>query len=290
MATTKTGFNYYSVDTDRYADRRIKKLKKSFGCVGLAVYDYLLCEIYRDKGCFSVWDEDTAFDVAEYLGIKESTVEEVVKYCGVVGLFDAAVLSRGILTSKSIQRRYMDMCATARRQICEIPDAVRLIGDNSVMQETSPIIQEESGKMSEECGQMYEECRKNEPKCGNDVGRMAQNVGILPQRKKESKESKESRESNSACAGAHTHEAQPLTPHSQLDSVLLNFEKFCTAYAPTLLQFQEPMTAQQLDWLRKRYNDQLIKECAAQMHNKNANATNRSAFLTMKKWIINVKL
>ena len=89
MANAKTGFDYYKVDTDRYQDRRIKKLRKSFGCVGLAVYDYLLCEIYRDRGCFIVWDEDTAFDVAEYLGIKENTVEAVVRYCGVGGLFDA---------------------------------------------------------------------------------------------------------------------------------------------------------------------------------------------------------
>ena len=50
-AYTKTGFSFYSVDTDRYQDRKIKRLKKAFGCNGIAVYDYLLCEVYRDKGC-----------------------------------------------------------------------------------------------------------------------------------------------------------------------------------------------------------------------------------------------
>ena len=261
MANAKTGFDYYKVDTDRYQDRRIKKLRKSFGCVGLAVYDYLLCEIYRDRGCFIVWDEDTAFDVAEYLGIKENTVEEVVRYCGVVGLFDAELLSRGIATSKSIQRRFIEMSSAARRQNATIPAHI--------------CITEESAKMYEECG--------------DDVGRIGQNVGImyeecgdsfniLPQSKvKESKEKKSKK-----CERAHTH------AHTQEDFVFLNFEKWAKEYTPSLLEFAEPMTPTQLAELRKTYNDQTIKECAGQMHNKSACKANRSAFLTMRNWLSNM--
>ena len=29
---------------------------------GLAIYDYVLCEVYRVDGCGLVWDDDTAFD------------------------------------------------------------------------------------------------------------------------------------------------------------------------------------------------------------------------------------
>lgn len=50
MANNKTGLSYYNVDTDRYQDMRIKRLKKDMGCRGVAVYDYILCEIYRVKG------------------------------------------------------------------------------------------------------------------------------------------------------------------------------------------------------------------------------------------------
>ena len=74
MANHKQGLAYYNVDTDRYSDRRIKRLKKAFGGVGIAVYDYILCEVYRDKGCGLEWDDDTAFDVADYFGLKESLV------------------------------------------------------------------------------------------------------------------------------------------------------------------------------------------------------------------------
>ena len=78
MANLKIGLAYYNVETDRYQDIKIKRLKKDFGCNGIAVYDYLLCEIYRDKGCFIEWDESTVFDVAEYFGLKENLVKEIV--------------------------------------------------------------------------------------------------------------------------------------------------------------------------------------------------------------------
>jgi hypothetical protein len=122
----KQGLNYYNVDTDRYADRRIKRLKHAFGCSGMAVYDYLLCEVYRDRGCFLVWDEDTAFDVAEYFGLKVNTVKEIVTYCGVVGLFNSELLSRGMITSEAIQKRYLEMANRARRQNIAIPEEIRL--------------------------------------------------------------------------------------------------------------------------------------------------------------------
>lgn len=122
----KTGFDFYRVDTDRYQDIRIKKLKKHHGCSGIAVYDYVLCEIYRVKGCFMEWDESTAYDVAEYFGLKETTVNEIIRYCGSVGLFDKELLSRGIVTSASIQKRYLEMCRLSRRTNATIPNAYRI--------------------------------------------------------------------------------------------------------------------------------------------------------------------
>lgn len=118
MANLKIGLAYYNVETDRYQDIKIKRLKKDFGCNGIAVYDYLLCEIYRDKGCFIEWDESTVFDVAEYFGLKENLVKEIVNYCAYVGLFNKELLCReSVLTSRSIQQRYIDTCARAKRKI-----------------------------------------------------------------------------------------------------------------------------------------------------------------------------
>ena len=147
MANIRVGLSYYSVDTDRYLDIRIRRLVKAFGCDGIAVYDYLLCNIYRVKGCFAAWDESTAFNVAEYLRLKESVVLEIVRYCGVVGLFNKELLSRGIITSAAIQRPYIDTCIRAKRKNLEIPEFCR-------------ILPEETAKLPEESPNTPEFCRE----------------------------------------------------------------------------------------------------------------------------------
>lgn len=144
MANIKTGLLYYSSDTNRFQDIRIKRLKKNFGCDGYSVYEYILNEIYRINGNFLVWDESTAFDVAEYWGLKESKVNEIVRYCCAVGLFDKALLSNGnVLTSQSIQKRYVNMCIHAKRKEIVIPN------EYNILPEESKIILEEYRKKKE---------------------------------------------------------------------------------------------------------------------------------------------
>ena len=113
----KAGLSYYNVDTDRYQDIRIKKLLHNFSTAGLSVYDFILNEIYRDKGYFIKWDESTVFNVADVLKVKESTIQEVVNYCCSVGLFNKAVFTNeNVLTSKSIQDRYLNVCLLCKRK------------------------------------------------------------------------------------------------------------------------------------------------------------------------------
>ncbi len=257
MVSNKTGLSYFGIDTDIFQDRKIKRLKKSFGCAGIAIYIYLLCDVYRDKGCVLVWDEDCAFDVAEYLGVKESLVNEVVKYCGAVGLFNEELLSCGIITSESIQRRYIEMCKRARRSSANIPEEWRLIT-------------EESGKITEECGEITEDC------------------GVTPtfsdkEKKSKVKESKE--KESSVCEEAHT---PTPTPAQEINPDLELFKKFlawCEAYAPTALWFKEPLTLDQFIWIRQRFSAERIKQCATELHNKEAYTKGRSAIYTWKTWL-----
>ncbi len=156
MANVKTGLLYYSSETDRFkSDLRIKRLKKGMGCDGYAVYEYILNEIYRVGGCFLVWDESTAFDVAEYWGLKETKVNEIVRYCCAVGLFDKALLSNGnVLTSPSIQSRYVSMCIRAKRKEIIIPEQF------DILPEESKIILEEYRKIQEGCGKVKKVLKK----------------------------------------------------------------------------------------------------------------------------------
>lgn len=158
MANNKVGLSYYSIDTDRYQDIRIKRLKKDFSCTGIAVYDYILCEIYRVKGCFIVWDESTVFDVAEYFGLKETTVKEIVNYCCSVGLFEKELLfSERILTSRSIQQRYTKICIAAKRKYFKIPEEYIITPEHSLN------IPEKSTKTTEVCDKVKKSKEKNIP-------------------------------------------------------------------------------------------------------------------------------
>ena len=251
MANNKTGLSYFSIDTDRYQDRRIKRLKKVMGCKGLAVYDYVLCEVYRDKGCVLVWDEDCAFDVAEYLGLTEKVVQEIVGYCGVVGLFDTELLSRGIITSRSIQKRYLEACARSKRKDATIPEEWRLLS-----------IREESAKTTEESDIITEESEKTTEVCD----------------KVNKSKVKENKIKESVCekrAPARTHE----------EEIFDKFLKWAEALAPLSLRFAEPLQLDGFMWLYRKYGGERMKQCAADMHSKEAFRKNRNALNTWKRWI-----
>lgn len=131
MANFKIGLEYYSADTDRFQDIRIKRLKKDFGCDGFAVYEYILNEIYRVKGCFLAWDESTAFDVAEYWGLKETKVNEIVCYCCAVGLFDKALFNKSnVLTNMEIQQQYIKRSMFI--DLAFIPNEILLVDESRI--------------------------------------------------------------------------------------------------------------------------------------------------------------
>jgi hypothetical protein len=174
MANNKTGFSFYRTDTDRYFDVKIRRLKKDFGCSGLAVHDYILCEIYRNNGCFIAWDESTAFNVADYFGLKESLVKEIVSYCCVVGLFDKELLTNGgVLSSKSIQGMYVDMCIRAKRNLIIIPE------EYNILTEEYRIILEEYAKKTEQCHIVYNSIvKKSKEKKKEEISEVAKATSL----------------------------------------------------------------------------------------------------------------
>ena len=53
--------------------------------------------------------------------MNENTVREIIVYCASVGLFDKGLLMRdGVITSKSIQRRFVDMCKATKRMYINV--------------------------------------------------------------------------------------------------------------------------------------------------------------------------
>ena len=128
MNKYKSGFDYYNVDTDRYLDEKIRRLKRKYKCEGIAVYDYILSEIYRDKGYFVELTSQLLFDISEYFNIGENLVDDIVYFCQYLNLFDPDIYENyKILTSKSIQERYLSMSKSCRRQNVEIKSEFNLL-------------------------------------------------------------------------------------------------------------------------------------------------------------------
>lgn len=121
------GFQYYKLDTNRYEDIRIRKLRRAHSTKGIAVYDYLLARIYG-SGCYTMCDNDCICSVSDYFDLNENTVREIIVYCASVGLFDKGLLMRdGVITSKSIQRRFVDMCKATKRIYINVPSEYLLL-------------------------------------------------------------------------------------------------------------------------------------------------------------------
>lgn len=123
----KAGFSYYKAETDRFQDIKIKRLKKKHRCAGYAVYQYVLNEIYRVRGYYLRFTEDELFDASEYWGLEEEEVTAIVDYCAEIGLFDARLWrDHGVLTARSIQSRYIDICKVCKKSPA-IEEDLRLV-------------------------------------------------------------------------------------------------------------------------------------------------------------------
>lgn len=123
----KKGIEYFPFDVDFFEDEKIQFVSARFGPKGEVCAIRLLAQIYRN-GYFKKWDDDTSYLFSKAAG-KEFTdrlandiVNELVKR----GFFDKSLFdSFGILTSRGIQRRYLDACV--RRKSVEVDERYLLI-------------------------------------------------------------------------------------------------------------------------------------------------------------------
>lgn len=164
MAKPKVGLEYYSVQTNRYLDPKIKRLKKLCKAEGVSIYDFVLCEIYREKGYFLKVDDDYIFDVAEYWNMEESRVMEIIDTCCSVGLFNQKLYqSDRLLSACSIITRYIDWSKKAKRIVPKIHDKMMFL--------------------LEECDEFSEESAHSPEESGDSPEETTHSTGSLPQSK-----------------------------------------------------------------------------------------------------------
>ncbi len=97
---------YFSFDYTFFSDKKIKVLKANYGIDGIAVYIYLLCEIYKN-GYYLKLDSDYKYIISDDLKLSADKVKAIIEFLTKHYLFDEDLfLSDKILTSKGIQRRF----------------------------------------------------------------------------------------------------------------------------------------------------------------------------------------
>lgn len=104
---TKQGLDYFSFDCDFFTDIKIRKIARACGTASTSILICLLCNIYKDKGYYILWDEDLPFVIADSVGVTEGAVKEVILKAIQVDFFDSEKYEQfKILTSTGIQKRF----------------------------------------------------------------------------------------------------------------------------------------------------------------------------------------
>jgi hypothetical protein len=130
---TKIGLDYFPMDTDFFDDDKIQFLSARFGLKGESICTRLMCKIYRDRGYYLTWDDDTALLFAKRAGdgVTLAFVNDVVDELLKRGFFDEPIFkSFSVLTSRGIQRRYVRACTDSNRSELDIKPEWDLIGFN----------------------------------------------------------------------------------------------------------------------------------------------------------------
>jgi len=103
----KQGIDYFSFDVNFFSDVKIRKISRACGSQSTSILICLLCNIYKDKGYYIMWDEDLPFVIADTVGVSEGSVKEVLIKALQVGFFDQELYEKyKILTSNGIQSRF----------------------------------------------------------------------------------------------------------------------------------------------------------------------------------------
>lgn len=102
----KLGLDYFPMDTDVLKNIKIRRLMKKYESSGAILYLNLLCDIYGNSYFVQI-GQDYLFDLADQLETEDTEIKAMLDYMVEIGLFDAELWKQNILTSKSIQERYL---------------------------------------------------------------------------------------------------------------------------------------------------------------------------------------
>ena len=111
-APNKPGLSYFPKLVDFYEDDKIFDLLDRYGPLGVTVYDCILCIVYRNGYYAELPLDKLARMIMKMIGNKwvknQKAVVQVVHFCSEIGLLDDDLMTKNIITSVGIQRRYYE--------------------------------------------------------------------------------------------------------------------------------------------------------------------------------------
>lgn len=115
----KKGLDYFPLDTDIFEDDKLFDVQNDYGPLGEIIYIRLLCLVYRNGYYYQFENLDKlAAMMIRSIGNRwakdKKTVKEVILYLAKINLFSSELMLRNVITSRSIQERYL--LAVERRQ------------------------------------------------------------------------------------------------------------------------------------------------------------------------------
>ena len=112
-APNKPGLTYFPKIIDFYEDDKIFDLLDRYGPLGVTVYDCILCIVYREGYYAEIPLDKLSKMITRMIGNKwvknQKAVVQVVHFCSEIGLLDDDLMTKHIITSVGIQRRYYEI-------------------------------------------------------------------------------------------------------------------------------------------------------------------------------------
>lgn len=114
----KSGLAFFYRDVYTWNDYRIMDLVAEYGPIGYAVYDIVLCEVYKNGYYLEIPLEKFAAYIVRMIGNRwikgKDFALQVIQYCADIGLLDNALLSQSVITSVEIQQHYSEVTARSK--------------------------------------------------------------------------------------------------------------------------------------------------------------------------------
>ena len=134
----KKGLDYFPVDTDIFENIQVRKLKSCYKSLGFLAYFTSLCDVYKKEGYFLHISDDYVYDLSGRLGETEEVVRDIIDFSLKINLFNRDIYNvYCVLTSKSIQERYIQAQKRCKKPVREEFDCINVAETPVIVTETT---------------------------------------------------------------------------------------------------------------------------------------------------------